>query len=82
MNMPGVPQGPMVMAPTLQLPPDVQSRLNPVQLELLNKLHLQTKLNAEYTFMLAEQSNWNYEVAIKGFQGSMNGIPREAFVQF
>lgn len=83
MNMPGVGQGPpMVMAPTLQLPPDVQSRLNPVQLELLNKLHLQTKLNAEYTFMLAEQSNWNYEVAIKGFQGSMNGIPREAFVQF
>ncbi|CAI4053001.1 hypothetical protein SKDZ_16G1060 [Saccharomyces kudriavzevii ZP591] len=82
MGMPGVPQGPMAMAPTLQLPPDVQSRLNPVQLELLNKLHLETKLNAEYTFMLAEQSNWNYEIAIKGFQGSMNGIPREAFVQF
>ncbi|EJS41397.1 mex67p [Saccharomyces arboricola H-6] len=82
MNMPSVPQGPMVMAPTLQLPPDVQSRLNPIQLELLNKLHLETKLNAEYTFMLAEQSNWNYEVAIKGFQSSMNGIPREAFVQF
>lgn len=82
MNMPGAPQGPMIMAPTLQLPPDVQSRLNPVQLELLNKLHLETKLNAEYTFMLAEQSNWNYEVAVKGFQSSMNGIPREAFVQF
>ncbi|CAD6648825.1 HN1_G0022640.mRNA.1.CDS.1 [Saccharomyces cerevisiae] len=82
MSIPGAPQGAMVMAPTLQLPPDVQSRLNPVQLELLNKLHLETKLNAEYTFMLAEQSNWNYEVAIKGFQSSMNGIPREAFVQF
>ncbi|AJV92823.1 Mex67p [Saccharomyces cerevisiae YJM1400] len=82
MSIPGAPQGAIVMAPTLQLPPDVQSRLNPVQLELLNKLHLETKLNAEYTFMLAEQSNWNYEVAIKGFQSSMNGIPREAFVQF
>lgn len=69
------------LAPTLQLPPDVQSRLNPVQLELLNKLHLETKLNAEYTYILAEQSGWNYEVAIKGFQSSLNNLPREAFIQ-
>ncbi|CCF56604.1 hypothetical protein KAFR_0B03080 [Kazachstania africana CBS 2517] len=73
----GAPQ----LAPTLQLPPDVQSRLNPVQLELLNKLHLNTKLNAEYTFMLAEQSGWNYDVALKGFQDSINNIPRDAFIQ-
>lgn len=73
----GVPQ----LAPTLQLPPDVQSRLNTIQLELLNRLHLQTKLNAEYTYILAEQSGWNYDVAIKGFQNSVNNIPREAYIQ-
>lgn len=77
LNGGAVPQ----LAPTLQLPPDVQSRLNPVQLELLNKLHLETKLNAEYTYILAEQSGWNYEVAIKGFQSSLNNLPREAFIQ-
>lgn len=72
-----VPQLP----PTLQLPPDVQARLNPVQLELLNKLHLQTKLNAEFTYMLAEQSGWSYDVAMEGFQSSVNNLPREAFIQ-
>ncbi|GAV53970.1 hypothetical protein ZYGR_0AK04720 [Zygosaccharomyces rouxii] len=71
---------PAPLAPTLQLPLEVQARMNPIQLELLNKLHLETKLNAEYTFMLAEQSGWNYEVATKGFQNSVNNIPREAFI--
>ena len=65
---------------TLQLPPELQARLNPGQLELLQKLHVETKLNAEYTYMLAEQSGWNYENAIKSFQGSVNNLPREAFV--
>lgn len=64
----------------LQLPPEVQAKLNPHQQELLNKLHIETKLNAEYTYMLAEQSGWNYEIAIKGFQESMNNIPRQAFI--
>lgn len=84
---PAAPQPPMSipavapLAPTLQLPPEVQARLDPLQLQLLSKLHLETKLNAEYTFMLAEQSGWNYDVAIKGFQNSANNIPREAFIQ-
>lgn len=65
---------------TLQLPPEVQQRLNPGQLELLHKLHIETKLNAEYTYMLAEQSGWNYENAVKSFQSSVNNLPREAFV--
>lgn len=64
----------------LQLPPDVQSKLSPVQLELLQKLHIETKLNAEYTYMLAEQSMWNYENAIQGFRNSAANLPREAFV--
>lgn len=77
LNGAAIPQ----LAPTLQLPPDVQARLNPIQLELLNKLHLQTKLNAEFTYMLAEQSGWVYEVAMEGFQSSVNNLPREAFIQ-
>ncbi|AQZ17796.1 MEX67 (YPL169C) [Zygosaccharomyces parabailii] len=76
-SMPAVPSAP----PTLQIPPEVQARLNPMQLQLLIKLHLETKLNAEYTYMLAEQSGWNYEVAVKGFQNSASNIPREAFIQ-
>ncbi|SCV05840.1 LANO_0H16336g1_1 [Lachancea nothofagi CBS 11611] len=68
------------LAAPLLLPPEVQAKLNPLQLEILNKLHQQTKLNAEYTYMLAEQSGWNFDVAIKGFQESVNNIPREAFV--
>ncbi|SCU82566.1 LADA_0C06348g1_1 [Lachancea dasiensis] len=73
-------QGPTLATPSLVMPPEIQSKLNPLQMELLNKLHQQTKLNAEYTYMLAEQSGWNFDVAMKGFQESVNNIPREAFV--
>ncbi|KAG0674704.1 nuclear mRNA export, poly(A)+RNA binding protein [Kluyveromyces marxianus] len=65
---------------TLQLPPEVQAKLSPIQLELLQKLHVETKLNAEYTYMLAEQSMWNYDSAMQGFRNSVNNLPREAFV--
>ncbi|CCH59211.1 hypothetical protein TBLA_0B03720 [Henningerozyma blattae CBS 6284] len=73
--------GPISLAPTLQLPPNIQANLNPIQLDTLNKLHLQTKLNSEYTYMLAEQSGWNYDNALKSFQSSINNLPREAYIQ-
>ncbi|CEP60157.1 Mex67p LALA0_S01e04302g [Lachancea lanzarotensis] len=75
----GVPATAMPTAP-LTLPADVQAKLNPIQLDLLNRLHQQTKLNAEFTYMLADQSGWNFDVAMKGFQESVNNIPREAFI--
>ena len=85
---PAIPTAPAVgntgavpLAPTLQLPPDVQQRLTPIQLDLLNKLHLQTKLNAEYSYMLAEQSGWNYDNALKSFQASVQNLPSNAFIQ-
>ncbi|CCK71324.1 uncharacterized protein KNAG_0G02680 [Huiozyma naganishii CBS 8797] len=81
--IPGPPLGPAgvpQLAPTLQLPSDVQSKLNPVQLELLNKLHLETKLNAEYTYMLADQSGWDYQLASTTFQQSIPNLPQNAFV--
>ncbi|CAR22785.1 Mex67p [Lachancea thermotolerans CBS 6340] len=86
-QIPGVAQTPVPNMPLqgsvgvpLLLPPEVQSKLSPVQLELLNRLHQQTRLNAEYTYMLADQSGWNFDVALKGFQDSVNNIPREAFI--
>lgn len=70
-----------MISPHLQLPPEIQAKLSPVQLELLNKLQLQTKLNSEYTYMLAEQSGWNFETAIAGFQNSVGNLPPNAFIQ-
>ncbi|CCK72266.1 uncharacterized protein KNAG_0J01850 [Huiozyma naganishii CBS 8797] len=64
---------------TFQIPPDVQARLNPMQLDTLAKIHQLTKLNAEYTFMLAEQSGWNLEVAMTNFQNSAATLPANAF---
>ena len=63
----------------LRLPPN--NNLLPQQVDLLKKLHDMTKLNYQYTCMLAEQSNWNYDQAIKNFQVSVNNLPREAFIQ-
>lgn len=63
----------------LQIPPN--HNLLPLQIDLLQKLHDVTKLNYQYTCMLAEQSNWNYDEAIKNFQMSVNNLPREAFTQ-
>ncbi|KAL6944918.1 hypothetical protein ACO0QE_002360 [Hanseniaspora vineae] len=76
MGTPAAPQ----LAPTLQLPPDVMSKLTPVQLQLINRVHMETKLNAQFAYMLCEQSGWQYDVAMKGFQSSMHNIPRDAFV--
>ncbi|SCU95793.1 LAMI_0F03818g1_1 [Lachancea mirantina] len=64
----------------IQLPPEIQAKMTPLQLDILNRLHNQTKLNAEYTYMLAEQSGWNFDVAIKGFQNSVQNIPQGAFL--
>lgn len=78
-SIPGQIPGVLGSTP-LQFSPEVQAKLSPVQLELLQKLHLETKLNAEYTYMLAEQSLWNYDNAIQGFRNSANNLPREAFI--
>lgn len=62
----------------LQIPTNIN--LNPIQLGLINKLHEVTKLNYQFTFMLAEQSNWNFDLAVKNFQTSVNNLPKEAFL--
>ncbi|CCF55832.1 hypothetical protein KAFR_0A03970 [Kazachstania africana CBS 2517] len=67
-------------AKTLQLPPEIQAKLNTEQLLLLEKLHSETKLTAEYTYMLAEQSKWEYNMAVATFQNNANNLPPNAFV--
>lgn len=61
----------------LQIPQD--HNLLPTQINLLKKLHDITKLNYQYTYMLAEQSNWNYNEAMRNFQMSVSKLSREAF---
>lgn len=76
---------PAVMVPqpvnALQLPPEIQAKLNPAQLDILGKIQLQTRLNSEYTYMLAEQSGWNLDAAIIAFQSSVSNLPPNAFIQ-
>lgn len=62
---------------SLQLP----DSLLPNQKEIATRLHIETKLNLQFTLMLAEQSGWNYDNALNSFnQSNSNGqIPPEAF---
>ncbi|EGW34266.1 uncharacterized protein SPAPADRAFT_59687, partial [Spathaspora passalidarum NRRL Y-27907] len=75
-NQSPAPQGP----PSTELPPEIKSRLNPVQQELLVKILLETKLNIQYGIMLCEQSNWDYNQCSINFKNSAPTLPREAFI--
>jgi len=56
--------------------------LQPGQQEFITRLHQETKLNLQFSLLLAEQSQWNYDVAIEGFKvsHSQGQIPQEAFM--
>lgn len=73
---PTPPQGQQAQPPQ-QLPPN----LSPEQGQIVEKLMMQTKLNPQFSLMLAEQSNWNFDVALRGFTDSQQAgqIPPEAF---
>lgn len=62
------------------LPPEVKANLNPMQQEILVKILLETKLNLQYSVMLCEQSNWDYQLSINNFKSSVASIPREAYL--
>ncbi|KAI3405993.2 MEX67 [Candida oxycetoniae] len=62
------------------LPPEIKSRLQPGQQEILVKIVIETKLNLQYALLLCEQSNWNYDESIMNFKNSANSLPRDAFV--
>jgi nuclear RNA export factor len=61
----------------VQLPP----HLSDEQKLITQKIMMETKLNLQFSLLLCEQSNWNYEVAVNGFKEShANGqVPPEAF---
>lgn len=58
------------------------SNLQPQQQEFISRLNQETRLNYQFSLLLAEQSSWNYDLAIQGFKESQaNGqIPNEAFL--
>jgi nuclear RNA export factor len=67
------------MANSLQLPPTIQ----PAQREIVARLLIETKLNLQFTLMLAEQSGWDYANALASFTQSHSAgqIPPQAFQQ-
>lgn len=73
-KMPGPPQ------PTVaDLPPDLKTKLSPIQQELIVKIVMETKLNLQYGFMLCEQSSWDYQQCIINFRNSAATLPKEAY---
>ncbi|KAH3664313.1 hypothetical protein WICMUC_005841 [Wickerhamomyces mucosus] len=58
-----------------------QGQFTPEQQIFLQKLSLQTKLNEQFTILLAQQTNWNYEESFRTFQNfqASGQIPIEAF---
>ncbi|KAH3685215.1 hypothetical protein WICPIJ_003809 [Wickerhamomyces pijperi] len=66
--------------PTVQPPSSAGQFTNEQQL-FLQKLSIQTKLNEQYTVMLAQQSNWNYEQSLSIFTefNATGAIPKDAF---
>ncbi|CAI8495988.1 unnamed protein product [Hanseniaspora opuntiae] len=47
--------------------------------QLCLKVQQYTKLNQEWAIMLCQQSNWNYDLAIRGFTSSQANIPPNAY---
>lgn len=63
--------------------PEAQlANLQPQQQEFISRLNQETKLNLQFSILLAEQSSWNYDLAIQGFKAShaQGQIPNEAFM--
>ncbi|KGK37277.1 hypothetical protein JL09_g3565 [Pichia kudriavzevii] len=71
---------PLPGSPSMQLPPDVESRLNPLQKELVIKVQQETRLKLEFVLMLCEQSNWDYNTAGQNFVNSKGQIPPDAYL--
>ena len=61
-----------------QLPPEFNG-LESSQIMVVQKLMQDTRLNAQYARMCAEQANYDYEQSIKLFQQSQPQLPAEAF---
>ncbi|ODV82653.1 hypothetical protein CANARDRAFT_30690 [[Candida] arabinofermentans NRRL YB-2248] len=61
------------------LPPDIASKLNITQQQLVLKIMSDTRLTLEFTLMLCEQSNWNYELAGQNFASSKANLPPQAY---
>lgn len=76
---PSVPASGATQQP--QPPSSAGGQFTSEQQIFLQKLSIQTKLNEQFTIMLAQQSDWNYEQSLKIFTefNATGGIPKEAF---
>ncbi|KAG7907464.1 hypothetical protein KL906_004151 [Ogataea polymorpha] len=63
----------------ISIPSNIAANLNITQQQLLCKIMTETNLVLQYSLLLCEQSNWDYETALMNFQNSRSQIPREAF---
>ncbi|CDK27441.1 unnamed protein product [Kuraishia capsulata CBS 1993] len=82
---PSAPSGvasPVAAAPSNSanvISPEVLNKLTPIQQQMAAAVMNETRLSAQFTLMLCEQSQWNYEAALQSFQASKAQIPPEAF---
>lgn len=60
---------------------EMLSKLPPMQQQILEKVFTETKLNMEFSYILCEQTNWDYNAAIMTFKTShaQGQIPPNAF---
>ena len=78
----GVPMPPMSNSTIPNaLPPDIASKLNITQQEIVMKIMQETRLKLEFVLMLCEQSNWDYNTAGINFTNSKAQIPPDAYLQ-
>lgn len=78
--------GPAAITPTMpgvnggvDLPMDVKANLNDLQQQILLRILMETKLNLQYSIMLCEQSQWDYQQCINNFKQSVNSLPPAAY---
>ncbi|KAH3666535.1 hypothetical protein OGAPHI_003532 [Ogataea philodendri] len=71
---------PVAQAPSSAIPADIVSKLSLSQQQILNRVFEDTKLTPQYSIMLCEQSNWDYNTAMINFNNSRAQIPKDAFL--
>ncbi|ODQ82556.1 hypothetical protein BABINDRAFT_159120 [Babjeviella inositovora NRRL Y-12698] len=78
-SIPVAPVEGAVPGTNVVIPAEILSSLQPAQRDLLMKVIAETRLNLEYSGMLCQGSNWDYQTCIVNFNSSKATLPREAY---
>lgn len=62
-----------------EIPANIAAGLTPVQIELLQRIMVETRLNLNYAGLLCQQSNWDYASAKANFENSRASLPPDAY---